>query len=1393
MKVLARRFARLGFLTVLVSSCSLATGFAQLTDDAARQKLETILGSATAEWRVGHYSGTTDDFKLVDMSGQPVLVAGPNAAVLASVNKIVADSEVTIRLRLGAADGKPTSVYCSAGAKTVDDLSHGPLFLNLYVAPGTEQETVVCQMPGLPGESQGVYFPYTARFLPKNRLTWPEMIRSRVEQDVGSVPSLGKRWLTVRYVIRKNSAQVYADGRLLRDAKGIGIEPEGHLRLSVFEASQLASIRIRKLPPEDAVFETVALDHHVNASLKVTRDVSEGPTTVNAVPFVIPMPDERGNDHVDVGRSWMRFGMLEGQYDPWSGEVTRWTGLMNGEAGRICFRVRNGQYSRLHLLAAFDGEPDKTPIVSAQFYRPSAGHPVHFSTRVPLFTAKSDAVVPIKLASGADAQLHLVTIPLEPEGLASFSDLEFLDFELTKEVQVYRAFPDPCYYSQHGAGLPSGVRVFGMTLERPAVEVEFQPDRFAHIWTAPDTPYYSVKLINRSPHEQTVRLIMTTESHDGRVTTSLEKIITLDPHGHRTRENYDHLLPKPNLSQIPLHDGRWQFTYKLPMTPQRYGYHKVKLVIQDQQGTRTQTRSLAYLHPDTRERGSWEEGKGPLWGMWDWNGGHDTPKGLPRIEVAYAAGIESAMRPLLPKDAQGSGEPPEELALMEKYGWQTHYLAYQTSLNKSTLGVDFDPSKPAEMESKYIEALRKTPYVTPTRINRPELALFFAEPIIGNVSVMSLPEFYGDPPYQMTEAEQANYKSFHDQFVIGARAIKKTWPNAKCYMPWGISSFPIPFLKHSKEATELMDGPAVDQVLFERLPEMQLHQVTFASTLWQFKQAWVEAGKKWPPKLVTIEGGGLPSPATPGGLTQDQEADHSIRGELLLCAFGVTRHLGWPSLFRCAGAWGEQHYGGGLIERLPLNTPKVAFAAHAAMTRQLNRMNYVKAIETGSTSVFCLQFQHYKTGELLHVFWTLRGKRPISLNVPAGAKVVVFDQMDNPAELTEQGGIVTLTAESSVSYVRGLTADAKMSLGEPDHRDSKIAPVAMRLGNLGDASWKLSEERDADYETCHIDFVKKFPSKMTTQSVEAAAKHGGKALSVHLDPPTKERKTMPFYTTLVPEKPITIAGKPSHLGLWARAASDWGRFVYCLRDAKGERWLSVGKKGEWNVDDTHCWSAFNFDGWRYLRFELPGNQPWDCYRDAGSSFWGNYGEGDGIVDLPLSLEKIIVERRTHVIKVDDLIPANPADVLLADLFAEYETEAHRTDETVRLSRLRMPQPKDAPALDNPIQKLTETGVGAPTRITKVAPPEREYDGTRCHVFFEPIAGAKSYDLWVSTYPDGRGAIRLAIAWPQPGQLLTGLPANVALYLFVTSTGTDDKPSKPSPAKRILLKDDFPFK
>lgn len=1208
--------------------------------------LATILGGSTNDWRI-----TGEEYKLVDEKGSPILVGGAyaNGVVFTSVNRITADTEVVVRLRLGAAKGKATTSYFSACLKNIDDADQNPSSLVLTVPAAAEQEGVDCSLPPMPGAKDPFSNSYRVHNLPKEQTGWPAWLKARVEQDLLLAPPLAKRWLTVRCVVRKDAFQIYLDGRLLRDARGAGITPEGHVRLTIFEGTQLASLRIRKLEPENPLFETVALDRQLNAS-KLGREQIQRDSlpeagksiTVGNVPFLIPSPDERNNDHIALNRSWMRFGALEGQFDGYEGETPRWYGTLFEEPGRIQFRVRNAPYSKLHLLAAFDGEPDTVPAMTAQFYRDMAGHPVNFSAEAPALTAAAGAdALPVQLNGGGKGNLWRVTIPLGSEGVAAFSDQDHLEFELTKRIGIYRSYPDPVYYSEHGAGLPSGVHVYAMTLERPSVEVDFQPDRYAHIWTAPEKPSYTVTLRNRTAQKQSVKLTLSTTSHDGAEKPSVVKTVEVKAGG--------------------------QEMVKMPLSLKRYGHHDVSLRVVDSQGVRTQTRALAHLHPDTRERGGWEEGRGPLFGFWDWGGGHLTPTGVPMMEVMVKAGAESSNKPLV----EGS-YTPEELAYAEKNRMTTRFLAYQLTMHKELLGVDFDPTKPAEMEQALIKGLKTSPHwskpLTPTRTNKPEDAVMFGEPIVGPISWMSLPEYYGDPPYKMTKDEEKMFKQYLDEFLIMARAVKKTWPGARCLFPWGIPSFPIAYLRHSKEATELMDGPAVDLILFERIPEMQMHQVTFGSTMWQLKKEWLKTGKKWP-NLITVEGV-CASPAAPGALTHDQEADHTVRAALMLAAYGVTQHLGWPTPFRCAGSWGETHYGSGMCDPMPLLSPKVFYSAHATMTRQLNRMNYVKAIPTGSPTGFCLQFKHYKTGELLHVLWTVKGKRAVTLSGPGS--ITAFDSMDNEWSLmTRARGDYEIPISTAPVYVRGLKEDAKITLGDVDHSDSKPSSEVAKLSNLGDGTWKTSPARDNDYETAQPEFIKRFPAKMTLRDVEAPAVQGGKALSVHLEKPEKERQTMPHYTTLVPAKPIVIPGHASHLGLWVKASSDWGRVVYALKDAKGERWLSIGKKGEWNGDDMGCHSQFCFDGWRYLRFEMPGNQPYDLYRDMGTSNWGYFGKGDGIVDLPLTLEKIMVERRTHVIYLDDLLPASPDDVLLGDLFAEYESPADNGDEAVRLSRLRI--------------------------------------------------------------------------------------------------------------------------
>ena len=117
----------------------------------------------------------------------------------------------------------------------------------------------------------------------------------------------------------------------------------------------------------------------------------------------------------------------------------------------------------------------------------------------------------------------------------------------------------------------------------------------------------------------------------------------------------------------------------------------------------------------------------------------------------------------------------------------------------------------------------------------------------------------------------------------------------------------------------------------------------------------------------------------------------------------------------------------------------------------------------------------------------------------------------------------------------------------------------------------------------------------------------------------------------------------------------------------------------------------------------------------------------------------------------------------------------------RAAKLRMPAPTDAPELANTIAEFAKSGVGAPIRVLKVTDPEHQYDGTRCHVHFEPVAAAKTYDVWVSPYADGRGALQLGKAWTESGKLIVGLAPDTQFYVFVVYTDASGQISKPSAA------------
>ena len=1334
------------------------------SEATAATALTDILGSSPAAWQITPNTGVVEK-----VDKRVVFAAGANTITLLGGTTYSSNVEYTLTFRI-ADDTKQGGVSMFVGVKDPAKYLEAPgaailnsintTYVNWYIYGG----------------SNGAYRTYNAynlKAVTTRSLGWPEALRKSVEQDMATLPGVAQKWMTLRYVVRDHFVETYLDDRLLdvRDEPKVGVN--GRVYIALQPNTYLASFRVRPLPADDPVFRPIPIQGYANAAKingsRVQRESLPGADSVALIrktPFVFPEPDAHGNDHISLAKSWAQFGAIEGYIESHYGDFAgRWPWALSVNPARIQLRIPNDRYSKIHLIAAADDSKNSVPVVTVQFFRPTSGFPKSFEGRVPAFSAKSTeaTALPVKLDGGRSGNLYLVTIPLDPGQLSSFADQGALEVELTKEVKQYRSYPDPICYSFHQGGLPSSVHIYAMTMERSPVSLEVQPDQFGHVWTAPAQPSYTVTLRNHTATARSVEVELSTTSHDGKETTKQTQKITVPPGDRDTP------------TKFALNDLK------------KYGLHNVTVTLKDAEQTWTEKRTLAWLHPETREKGGYEEGRGPLLGFWGWGGGHDTPNSVNDFTLMAQAGAETCLGSL-------QAATPEVKAIAEKNGFITCFLfdagaIYSTAFSFSPLKEKYDPNNPEASAAALMEALRKTE-TKPSAITKPAEIPFFPEPGIGMFTFGNIPEYFGEPPYKLTEDEEKMYKHYEQMFLIGARAVRKEYPQAKILLPHGDPLFCVPFLRRSAECRALIDGVALDMPGFERMPEQQLHQVCH-HRLYELIEEFKKAGKT-NPYFAVNEGTCAPTP--PGALDYDTQADIYTRNFLIYFAYGVYRHPSGPTSFDCGNYWGEEHYGCcGLFTRVPYACPKPSYVAYATLSRHLNRATFVKWIPTGSLSTYGFQFKHYKTGKLIHVFYTINGKRTVSLAVPSGAKISHWDEDDNETVLSEKDGKVTFTIDSSPCYIEGLTTDAQVSLGQPDHSDAAPGKIAVKINNLGDGSWKSVAQEDNDYAKSYELQVARFVGKMTAAVADAPKEQGSKALAVHLEKQDKERKVMPWYTTLVPKKPVVIPGKSSHIGLWVKAASDWGRVVYCLRDAKGERWISVGTKDQWNCDDTHQWSVFNFDGWRYLRFEMPSNAPYDSFRELGSTWWGHYGKGDGIVDLPVSLEKIIVERRTHAMYVNDPQPAKPDDVLLGDLYAEYASPSDKTDEVVRQSRIRMPVPEGVPALSNPIKDLAAKGVGEPTTVTRAEPPAHEYDGTRCVVFFEKAPSAASYDIWVSPYADGSGALKLGTGWKEPGQLLTGLRPEVDFYIFVVYADKDGKQSKPSQPLKIRLKDLFGMK
>jgi hypothetical protein len=169
-----------------------------------------------------------------------------------------------------------------------------------------------------------------------------------------------------------------------------------------------------------------------------------------------------------------------------------------------------------------------------------------------------------------------------------------------------------------------------------------------------------------------------------------------------------------------------------------------------------------------------------------------------------------------------------------------------------------------------------------------------------------------------------------------------------------------------------------------------------------------------------------------------------------------------------------------------------------------------------------------------------------------------------------------------------------------------------------------------------------------------------------------------MYSVMRVNQPVELPGIPTEIGLMVNGNGGWGRIMFELEDAAGQRWISIGAPmsgeatrwmadwmsekelaamkqmnvSDWNTNDPWQRSRINFEGWRYVRFPLPGNYPGEGYHWPYSSQWKH--TGDGMVKYPLKFTKLIVELPEKTLRLTEYAPVRRTEIYIKDLMVTYD-------------------------------------------------------------------------------------------------------------------------------------------
>lgn len=1223
-----------------------------------------------------------------------------------------------------------------------------PLLQSAFRMTGPTQASITAQASG---EPMGTTAPsirkrsgavtYSWRF-PKVKNLWDEADRKEIGAAYAKLVPFEEKTFTLRFVLTAAGRQIWLDDRLVAEVR-VASPKEVSFALQLSKSAQVLAAEFTK-PTEAGRFLPVPLTRHSHAK------VAQGPapetqlTAFKDVPVLLPKA--RGPE-INLADSFYRFRRTHGS-GPDAGYVNAlhaWPGAFEIDPASLTFRVPYRSYQNAWLVAWVDEVPNSVPRGAFRFFRHDAGYPATTDFEITDEAIAKGLVMPLPQKTADGKALYLVKVPVNSEGLYGFKDMadDFLEFELTKPLALGRSYPDPIYYGYHPAGLPSSIRVVGITLEEAAFAYEVKPKRMGFVFEQPEPPAYAVAIRNTSATAIEAKVTMKSRSHDSSEQATVTSTVKVAPGESR--------------------DAELQFNLK------KLGWHELKVTVEAGGASQHSTLSMVLLPPNQRTYGT--AANETRFGIWSLLGHYTPMSGDPAMSDALLAMYRKlGLRRISPHPMVGTAETLKKHDFLPT---GPHTIAGNTGKTVRPDGT-INTEEMQKAVDRELAGLNRA-------ADFPGSTYFYGGEwhISKEVQHGPWPRYTGDGDRDLTAEERGNAERHVKIWTAIGKAIREKSPQTRLVLQWGAPTGTIAYIRAGMPKN-LVDMYGMDAPQFELIPEIS--NVTGAiNQLWSLRQETAKQG--WPRLPINWTEGPF-FPTNPGALTEDDQADFQIRYWLLALAYGVDSFESGVVPFDAGNYYGAEHYGAGVFHRKPLACPKPAVAAIATTTAMLCGADPAGSVATGSLTTYCMTFARAKDKAKIYALWRVTGTADARLKL-AGTSATVTDAMGNARQVPVNNGVAVVSLSSSPVWLTGVQSVEGIELGTPVYTNAP-AKITRPLTDMAAAKWTYDGAEDKAYAYNHF-AIRRIPDpKLTAEFGQGEAGHAD-AVAITLPVEPGDRPLATRYGNLKLKKPVVIPGRAAALGIHIKGNSSWGRVVYQLRDAKGELWTSVGTKDDWNCDDTHAWSYVNFDGWRYVRFPLPGTHPYDSARDLETTWWGSSG-GDGIVDLPLSLEKIIVEARNEIPWLGEMKLVPERSYKLSQIVVEYDSEADTLPAVLARNKLRAPVPVWSGPADNPIAKLTLEGTGAAPDIREFKEPQHFNDGRRMMIHFDE-APDKKYNLYLSIYPDGRGAdlIKLGV---KTDTLVTGFKPETSMYLFLTAVGADKKESKPSKAYKLVTHDNF---